>query len=173
MAKNNYDTNTIKLEKIEYKNHFGRLTPMLFNTLLNLNSREQKVLQKILNMLNSDVDYRTVIGYANYRFMINCTQSKLAKLLDVNPTVLSKALKELEKQGLIKHDKENERLIYVNPFLFNTHRLFDIRTLNAFKSEWEWKDKPKNNQRPWDDSNVKRKPMTPEEIERTKQNGIF
>lgn len=173
MAKDNYDTNTIKLEKIEYKNHFGRLTPMLFNTLLNLNSREQKVLQKILNMLNSDVDYRTVIGYANYRFMINCTQSKLAKLLDVNPTVLSKALKELEKHDLIKHDKENERLIYVNPFLFNTHRLFDIRTLNAFKSEWEWKDKTKNNQRPWDDSNVKRRTMTPEEIERTKQNGVF
>lgn len=173
MAKNNYDTNTIKLEKIEYTNHFGRLTPMLFNTLLDLNSREQKVLQKILNMLNSDVDYRAIIGYANYRFMINCTQVKLAELLDVSPTVLSKALKELEKHDLIKHDKENERLIYVNPFLFNTHRLFDIRTLNAFKSEWEWKDKTKNNQRLWDDNNVKRKTMTPEEIEKTKQNGEF
>lgn len=173
MAKNNYDTNTIKLEKIEYTNHFGRLTPMLFNTLLDLNSREQKVLQKILNMLNSDVDYRAIIGYANYRFMINCTQVKLAELLDVSPTVLSKALKELEKHDLIKHDKENERLIYVNPFLFNTHRLFDIRTLNAFRSEWEWKDKTKNNQRPWDDNNVKRKTMTPEEIEKTKQNGEF
>lgn len=173
MAKNNYDTNTIKLEKIEYTNHFGRLTPMLFNTLLDLNSREQKVLQKILNMLNSDVDYRAIIGYANYRFMINCTITELSKLLDINRSVLSKALKELEKHDLIKHDKENERLIYVNPFLFNTHRLFDIRTLNAFKSEWEWKDKTKNNQRSWDDNNVKRKTMTPEEIERTKQNGEF
>lgn len=173
MAKNNYDTNTIKLEKIEYTNHFGRLTPMLFNTLLDLNSREQKVLQKILNMLNSDVDYRTIIGYANYRFMINCTITELSKLLDINRSVLSKALKELEKHDLIKHDKENERLIYVNPFLFNTHRLFDIRTLNAFRSEWEWKDKTKNNQRPWDDSNVKRKTMTVEEIEKTKQNGEF
>lgn len=93
--------------------------------------------------------------------------------MDINRSVLSKALKELEKHDLIKHDKENERLIYVNPFLFNTHRLFDIRTLNAFKSEWAWKDKTKNNQRPWDDSNVKRKTMTVEEIEKTKQNGEF
>ena len=167
MAKNNYDTNTIKLEKIEYKNHFGRLTPMLFNTLLDLNSREQKVLQKLLNMLNSDIDYRAIIGYANYRFMINCTQSKLAKLLKVNPTVLSKALKELEKQGLIKHDKENERLFYVNPFLFNTHRIFDIRTLNAFKDEWEWKDKTNSN------GEVIRKHITPEAKEKSMQNGGF
>lgn len=167
MAKNNYDTNTIKIEKVEYINHFGRLTPMLFNTLLDLNSREQKVLQKLLNMLNSDIDYRNIIGYANYRFMINCTQSKLAKLLDVNPTVLSKALKELEKQGLIKHDKENERLFYVNPFLFNTHRIFDIRTLNAFKDEWEWKDKNNTNE------GVIRKHITPEAKEKSMQNGGF
>lgn len=173
MAKNNYDTNTIKLEKIEYKNHFGRLTPMLFNTLLDLNSREQKVLQKLLNMLNSDIDYRAIIGYANYRFMINCTITELSKLLNINRSVLSKALKELEKHNLIKHDKENERLIYINPFLFNTHRLFDIRTLNAFRSEWEWKDKIKNDKRPWDDSNVKRRIITEEERKRAEQNGSF
>ena len=118
-------------------------------------------------MLNSDIDYRTIIGYANYRFMINCTQSKLAKLLEVNPTVLSKALKELEKQGLIKHDKENERLFYVNPFLFNTHRIFDIRTLNAFKDEWGWKDKNNSN------GEVIRKHITPEAKEKSMQNGGF
>lgn len=140
---------------------------MLFNTLLDLNSREQKVLQKLLNMLNSDIDYRAIIGYANYRFMINCTQSKLAKLLEVNSTVLSKALKELEKQGLIKHDKENERLFYVNPFLFNTHRIFDIRTLNAFKDEWEWKDKTNSN------GEVTRRHITPEAKEKAMQNGEF
>lgn len=157
----NYDNRPIKFDSIEYVNHYGREDPILHKLVLKLNSREQNILQKILDILNSNTDYKDIIGYANYKFMINCTITKLAELLDVNRTVLSKALKVLEKHKLIKHDNENKQLIYVNPFLFNTNRIFDAKSLTMFKDHWN--SIAKNTERSWDNGKVIRKTMTEEQ----------
>lgn len=157
--KNYNDTHTIKAERIEYLGYYGRIPLSFLNAVLDLNRGEQKVIQKIINMLNDDADYRDTTGYANYRYMIRCTITDLSKALNIDRTVLSKALKELEKYNLIKHDTENKQLFYVNPFIFNTHRLYDDRTLKAFSSEWKWKDDQSSNQI----KNISRKKKTSEE----------
>ena len=153
------DIHTIKAERVDYLGYYGRMSLSFFNTVLNLNKGEQKVIQKIINMLNGDIDYRDTIGYANYRYMIRCTITDLSKTLNIDRTVISKALKELEKYNLIKHDVENKQLFYVNPFIFNTHKLYDDRSLNAFSSEWKWKD----DQNPKHIKNITRKKKTSEE----------
>jgi hypothetical protein len=43
--------------------------------------------------------------------------------------------------------------------LFNTHRLYDDRSLNAFSSEWKWKD----NQRSKQPESISRKKKTAKE----------
>lgn len=157
--RNYKDDHTVKAESIEYLGYYGRIPLNFLNAILELNKGEQKVMQKILNMLNGDTDYRDTIGYANYRYMIKCTITDLSKALNIDRTVLSKSLKELEKHKLIKHDADNKQLFYVNPFLFNTHRLYDDRSLNVFSSEWKWKD----NQRSKQSESITRKKKTAKE----------
>ena len=54
MAKYN-DGYTVKLKTVDYLNGYGREDITIHNLVLNLNAREQNVIQNILNMLNSDL----------------------------------------------------------------------------------------------------------------------
>ena len=116
-----YDMFTINIDDIDNKEYYGRMTPELLYKLLSLNSKGRTTIKGILAILNDDtIDHKLVIGEAKYRYIVKCGQNKLAKLLHINKSTVSRGLKELEREGLIIREEDT---IYIHPFLLNKNKI--------------------------------------------------
>lgn len=137
-----YDKNTINFSKILLPKRpkevfWGKMTPEIFNKILDLHSNGQRLIRNLLNILNdNDLDHVDLFGEQKYRYMIRCSQKRLAEILNMDKGAITRGLKELVDANLIIKE---DGIIYLHPFLLNTNKIVDIRTLQKFRVNYEGK----------------------------------
>ena len=114
--------------------YFGKMSPKVLSIILeDLNKPAQVVINRILQLLNSDTqdesNCKPLIGHQGYKFTIECTQEKLAKILNLKQPYLAKALKELKKHKLII---QKRGVIFINPLLYNKNELYSLEVIKEF-----------------------------------------
>ena len=114
--------------------YFGKMSPKVLSIILEeLNKPAQVVINRILQLLNSDTQdestCKSLIGHQGYKYTIECTQEKLAKILNLKQPYLAKGLKELKEHKLII---QKRGVIFINPLLYNKNELYSLAVIKEF-----------------------------------------
>lgn len=122
--------NIVRRGKIVPKGSYGNITLDAFNAILDIKTDGRHAIKGIINLLYDDsIDHEEVIGAERYKYIIRCSQNKLAKLTGMTISHFSNGIKQLiEAKLVVKEDG----LFYINPLVFNANQIIDKRTLNKF-----------------------------------------
>ncbi len=125
-----YDQYTISWKDVQIKRPYDNDSFQIILTLLSAKGEARTAIKGILSVLNDDtIDHKSLLGESKYRYMIKCTQNKLADIIGVDRGNFARGIKQLVDLNLVY--KENS-IIYINPLLPNQNMIVDKRTLDKF-----------------------------------------
>lgn len=125
-----YDQYTLSWKDVKIKRPYDEESFKIMLTLLSAKGEARTAIRGILNILNTDeIDHKSVLGESKYRYMIRCTQNKLADLIGVDRGNFTRGIKQLIDLNLVYRE---DGVIYVNPLLPNRNMIVDKRTLDKF-----------------------------------------
>lgn len=128
--KRKYDQYTAEYDEMDLKNGWGKMTLEVLNIFAHLKADGRYAITGIINLLHDDsLNHKEIIGEQKYRYMIRCSQNKLAKLTGMTISHFSNGIKQLIDAKLVI--KENG-LFYINPLVFNANQIIDKRTAKMF-----------------------------------------
>ena len=125
-----YDENTIGYDSIEQEDNYEKISPKMRESLSKLKADGRHAINGIIKLLNDNsLDHKAILGEPKYRYMIRCSQNKLAKLIGVDRGNFAKGIKQLMDANMIIKDNG---VMYINPLIFNSCDVVDKRTLDKF-----------------------------------------
>lgn len=125
-----YDQYTLSWKDVKIKRPYDEESFKIILTLLSAKGEARTAIKGILNILNNDkIDHKSVLGESKYRYMIKCTQNKLADLIGVDRGNFTRGIKQLIDLNLVCKE---DGVIYINPLLPNQNMIVDKRTLDKF-----------------------------------------
>ena len=130
-----YDQYTLSWKDVKIKRPYDEESFKIILTLLSAKGEARTAIKGILNILNNDkVDHKSILGESKYRYMIKCTQNKLADLIGVDRGNFTRGIKQLIDINLVYKE---DGVIYINPLLPNQNMIVDKRTLDKFNIPYD------------------------------------
>lgn len=123
-----YGNDPYTVKGADFGEFYDRITKDMRKIILTeLSANGRIILEKLLELLETDNE--ELIGTQAYRRIVYKNKSELAKMFNTSKQYMQKGIDNLTKYNVVKY---KSGVLMVNPLVFSSSNIYDIRVLEEF-----------------------------------------